>query len=218
MTPEQPARGTSSKVWTAGRLALAASVFALLTVALSPGCNPTDDTANTGAPAASPGSPPARDGRRPTGAAPNPVALPASIIGATLTDTKGESFKLSDYQGKVVVLNMWATWCGPCRREIPEFVALRDEFKPEDVEVLGVTMEEDNNTPEDVSEFMEDFGIQYRIAWADRDFYREVLSPGYQIPQTYVIGRDGRILRKFVGYSPQVGADVRALVTQALGG
>jgi hypothetical protein len=95
---------------------------------------------------------------------------------------------------------------------------MRGEFAAGDVEILGVTMEDERNTPEDVEEFVKEFGINYRIAWADIDFYRAILSPGYQIPQTYVLGRDGRVLHKFVGYNSQVGDHVRAIVTQSLGG
>lgn len=224
MTPEHPARAARPKVWTAPRLALAALTFALLAAAFSPGCNPTDDTAKTGAPAPSAAANAGRPAppQRPTSAAPTPdpapAALPAEITGGTLTDLAGESFKLPDYQGKIVVLNVWATWCGPCRREIPEFVAMRGEFAAGDVEILGVTMEDERNTPEDVKEFVKEFGINYRIAWADLDFYKTILSPGYQIPQTYVLGRDGRVLYKFVGYNSRVGDHVRAIVTRSLGG
>jgi peroxiredoxin len=86
------------------------------------------------------------------------------------------------------------------------------------VEILGVTMEDERNTVEGVKEFVEEFGIDYRIAWADFDFYKTILSPGYQIPQTYVLGKDGRVLHKFVGYNSEVGNHVRAIVNQSLGG
>lgn len=94
---------------------------------------------------------------------------------------------------------------------------MRDEFKGQDVEILGVTMEDERNTEKDVDEFIKQFGINYRIAWVDMDFYRTMLSPGYEIPQTYVLAKDGRVIYKFVGYNAQVGDHVRAVVKQALG-
>jgi thiol-disulfide isomerase/thioredoxin len=227
MTPAPSAREARTKVWTAPRVALAALTFALLSAAFSPGCNPTDDTANTSAPAASQpatasSSPPSGRPARAPRPAPTPYTdaapLPANLTGATLEDLAGAKFKLTDYQGKVVVLNVWATWCGPCRREIPEFVAMRKEFAAGEVEILGVTMEDERNTPEGVKEFVSEFGIDYRIAWADLDFYKTILSPGFQIPQTYVLGRDGRVVYKFVGYNSDVGNHVRAIVTSSLGG
>ncbi len=225
MTPAQPAREARTKVWTAPRLALAALTFALLAAAFSPGCGPTDDTASTtstpaaakpAATATSAGRP-SRSGRPAPTPNPNPVALPANLTDATLEDLAGGNFKLTDLRGKVVVLNVWATWCGPCRKEIPEFVAMRKEFAAGEVEILGVTMEDERNTVEGVKEFVKEFGIEYRIAWADLDFYKTILSPGFQIPQTYVLGKDGRVLYKFVGYNSDVGEHVRAVVNASLG-
>lgn len=228
MTPAQSAREARTKVWTAPRVALAALTFTLLAAAFSPGCNPTDDTANTGAPAAAAQQPataaataagrPARASRPVPTPYPDAAPLPANLMGATLEDLAGAKFKLTDYQGKVVVLNVWATWCGPCRREIPEFVAMRKEFAAGEVEILGVTMEDERNTTEGVKEFVSEFGIDYRIAWVDLDFYKTILSPGFQIPQTYVLGRDGRVVYKFVGYNSDVGNHVRAIVSSSLGG
>ncbi len=224
MTSEQPARASEKKILTGARIALAALTFSLLAIAISSSCNPTDSSrvgstnAPTSPPAAkiSPRQPNPQASRAATPSSPED-ALTDEQRNAAMTTLDGKGIKLSDYEGKVVILNVWATWCGPCRKEIPEFVAMRKEFSAGDVEILGVTMEDERNTVEGVKEFVEEFGIDYRIAWADLDFYKTILSPGYQIPQTYVLGRDGRVLYKFVGYNSQVGDHVRAIVNQSLG-
>lgn len=215
MTSEQqPRPPRANTVWTSSRVALAAIVFVLLAVALSSNCNPTDVTStnpsvptNTTTAPAKPAAP----------AKAMPVALPDEIREAANTTLDGKTLKLKDYEGKVLVLNLWATWCGPCRKEIPEMIQLHKDYKGRGVEFIGLTIEDDRgNTPEAVKEFAEQFKISYPVAWADQKLWVSLLSPNYGIPQTYVLTKDGRVLKKFVGYSPQVGAMVRAVVEQAL--
>jgi thiol-disulfide isomerase/thioredoxin len=222
MRPEQT---TPARVWTVPRALLASLVFLLLAAAFSQGCGPADDTRSTNsAPAATP-APAARDATpRPPGApnpaampAANPESLPAALLASEMTDLSGRKFKLSDYSGKLVVMNLWATWCGPCRQEIPDFVELHAEYKGRDVVMLGVTMEDERNTKDQIEEFAKDFGIEYRNGLAERDLYVGLLQPGFQIPQTYVLSRDGRVLKKFLGYNPEVVNNVRSILNQMLG-
>ena len=215
--PVPPTPPSAGKVWTTPRVALAALVLALVAVVASPGCNPTDSTANVSTAPPPPNASPAA--RRPAAnATPTPTAeLPGEVLGAEMKTLDGKSFKLADYAGKVVVMNLWATWCGPCRAEIPEFIVINDEYKDRGVEFVGVTYEDDRgNTPEAVKDFAREYKINYRIAWADQDTYSALLSPTYGIPQTYVLGRDGRVFKKFRGYNPQVGQWLRAALDEAL--
>ncbi|HLL71682.1 MAG TPA: TlpA disulfide reductase family protein [Pyrinomonadaceae bacterium] len=228
MTSEQPASESNKKMWTGGRVALAALTFVLLAVALSSSCNPTDSSRDGSKPAPPPSSPSAATTaptRRTNAtqpqtppAAPTPVEMPAEQLNASLTALDGKASKLADYKGKVVIINLWATWCGPCRREIPDFVEIQKDYAGRGVEVLGVTSVDERNTEEDIKEFVKEFKINYKIVKVETDDWASFLAPGYSIPQTFVLGQDGRLLRKFVGYSPQVAVMVRGLADQALDG
>jgi thiol-disulfide isomerase/thioredoxin len=208
------------RLWTRRRLAHTLVVFMLLAVALSAGCNKEADfnhTANAPAPQPTTKAP-----------APQPSAAPLTSLSASLQQTEmqtldGKPLKLADYSGKVLVLDLWATWCGPCRLEIPELVALHREYKNRGVEVVGLTIE--GLTPEEkaqktaaVRKFADEFKINYTLGWAEQNLAVSLLMPSGSIPQTYVIGRDGRIVGKYRGYSPAVGAQIRQWVEQALAG
>jgi len=113
----------------------------------------------------------------------------------TLTDISGHPLQLADYKGKVVLLDFWATWCAPCRSEIPKFVEWQKQYGPEGLQVIGISMD-DSDKP--VPGFVQQFGIDYPIALGDAklaDQYGGVLG----LPVTFVIGRDGQIHHKHVG-------------------
>src|SRR6476620_9187823 len=101
-----------------------------------------------------------------TDAPPAWTDLPPEVALAPLKDANGASFKLADFFGKVVVVNFWATWCGPCRQEIPELVQLHKEFQSRGVEVIGLSTEDPDVSAEKVRKFIQDFQIDYRIGWA----------------------------------------------------
>jgi len=139
--------------------------------------------------------------------------LPPAVSVAPLKDAKGASFKLADFFGKVMVVNLWATWCGPCRREIPELVKLNKEFHSRGVEIIGLSTENPDASAEKVRKFIQDFQIDYRIGWAPVEVGVPLMQGHQAIPQTFVISRDGWILKHFRGFSP---ANTSAQLKQAL--
>ncbi|MEO2005156.1 MAG: TlpA disulfide reductase family protein, partial [Candidatus Poribacteria bacterium] len=103
--------------------------------------------------------------------------------------------RLADYRGKVVLLNFWATWCPPCVREIPDLVALRKELGPEQVEILGISLD---TVEDDVREFVRQRGVTYPAA-VDTAGVSAMYGGVSSIPTTFVIDADGGIAEKIVG-------------------
>ena len=115
----------------------------------------------------------------------------------TLLDIDGNEMTLSDFKGKVVILDFWATWCPPCKALIPNFIELYDEYKDEGLEILGVTM--DWNAERVAGPFAEENGINYIILLGDRDvsdLYGDIMS----LPTIFIIDREGGIRKKYMGY------------------
>jgi thiol-disulfide isomerase/thioredoxin len=114
----------------------------------------------------------------------------------TLKDLHGKTVSLSDFKGKVVVLDIWATWCPPCRDEIPHFIELQDKYKDKGVTVVGMSV--DSTGPEAVAKFAHDNKMNYPIVMAD-----EATATAYGadqgIPLTIVIGKDGQVIGRHMG-------------------
>ena len=142
--------------------------------------------------------------------------MPPAVSVVPLKDVKGASFKLADFFGKVAVINLWATWCGPCRREIPELVKLNKEFHSRGVEMIGLSTEDPNASAEKVRKFIQDFQIDYRIGWAPVEVGAPLMQGHQSIPQIFVISRDIRILKHFVGFSPSYASQLRQVIEEAL--
>jgi len=107
-----------------------------------------------------------------------------------IKDLQGTSFSLASYKGKVLVLNFWATWCPPCRKEIPDFIEAYRELKDKGLEILGVSVDE--TTAEALLEWTKKTGINYPIALATPEILRDY-EPGEYIPATIIVDRSGRI-------------------------
>jgi glutathione peroxidase-family protein len=130
------------------------------------------------------------------------ATLPASVLDAELKAASGAPIKLSNYSGKVLLVNLWATWCGPCRVETPELVKLHKHFQSQGVEMVGLSTENPDASAESVREFVRDFDVDYRIGWATPDVAFTLMQGRDAIPQSFVISRDGHIVRRFVGFNP----------------
>jgi thiol-disulfide isomerase/thioredoxin len=113
----------------------------------------------------------------------------------SLTDINGAKLALADYRGKVVLLDFWATWCGPCRIEIPEFVQMQQKYRDQGFAVLGVAMQD---TPDSVSKFYQQFRLNYPVAMGNSQL--AALYGGiFGLPTSFMIGRDGHIYSQHSG-------------------
>jgi cytochrome c biogenesis protein CcmG, thiol:disulfide interchange protein DsbE len=129
----------------------------------------------------------ASPGKKSLGGAPAP--------GFSLQDLEGQPLDLADYRGKVVLLDFWATWCAPCRDEIPHFVQLQDKYGGQGLQVIGISMDDG---PQPVREFYRQFKMNYPVALGTEkvaDSYGGVLG----LPVTFVIDRNGRMAAKYTG-------------------
>lgn len=113
----------------------------------------------------------------------------------TLTDTDGKTISLSEFRGKVVIIDFWATWCPPCRKGIPDLIQLKKDFKDQLV-VIGVSV--DTDTQKDVVPFMKKMGINYHVAYADNGI-TQAYGGVQAIPTSFVIDKNGNIVKSFVG-------------------
>src|SRR6266576_3819236 len=162
MTVKKP-RIKKQIFWTPLRALLTAVVFALIAIAGISSCTSSDEkeTRSGGAASSSPANKarttPGKGNPPPSTAASS--ALPENVRGAKLKTVGGGTISLADYSGKVVLINLWATWCGPCRMETPELVKLHREFHSRGVEVVGLSTENPDSSAEIVRDFVRMFNI-----------------------------------------------------------
>ena len=114
----------------------------------------------------------------------------------TLQSLDGSNMSLSDFRGKAVLLNFWATWCGPCKIEMPWFVELQKEYGPQGLQIVGVAM--DDSSTEDIAKFTKEMGVNYPVLLG-----KEAVGEEYggvpALPESFFIGRDGKIVDKIIG-------------------
>jgi thiol-disulfide isomerase/thioredoxin len=203
--PSQQSKQPDRRFWTPGRVALSIVALCLTTAIGLSSCNSSDQPgvagSNSPAGTASPGAKPAANNPAPAAFVP----LPAGLRDTKLQTLDGESLKLSDYDNKVLVVNLWATWCGPCRKEMAELVKMSGEYKARGLVVLGLaTTYNEQDDPQRVKDYVRNQKIPYKIIWDDGTLAAPMVEAvrGRQvIPQSFVISRDGRIVKHFTGFS-----------------
>lgn len=117
-----------------------------------------------------------------------------------LKDLKGDFVKLSDHKGKVVIVDFWATWCGPCRRGIPEFIDLQSEYGEDKLVILGVSVDQGDLSV--VPEFAKNYGINYPVLYANQDVQRKY-GPIRSIPTAFIIDPEGKVRDLAIGLRPK---------------
>ena len=205
MSAKKQVINKAQKFWTPVRLASTVLVLTLVAIFGVSSCHSTDEPA-TGE------TRPKANIAPPKPAVPAPATamatLPSTVTDVELRSVSGAPIKLANYSGKVLVVNLWATWCAPCRSEIPELVKLYREFRPKGLEVVGLTTEDPNDSEEafKVRQFVDDFSMSYRVGWATGDVASTLMNINNRnaIPQSFVISRDGRVLISLVGYNAAV--------------
>jgi peroxiredoxin len=142
------------------------------------------------------------------------VGSRAPSFTAYTLDASREAKSIEDYRGDVVLLNVWATWCGPCRYEMPEIQALHSDFGPQGLRVLAVSVDPEQAGPA-IRGFLRDYGLTFEVLHNPTgDIQRIYQTTG--VPETFVLGRDGVIRKKVIGAAPWNSEANRALVRQLL--
>ena len=179
LQPEPPARPSRKAAW----LAMGAVLLALVLLTLLPGSGPNVD----------PNAPPP--------GADDPDGDTALVgrdapLQFTLKDMHGEDVHLASFKGKVIVLNFWATWCGPCKAEIPDLVTLQTKYK-DDLVILGVSVDD---TPEKMKPYAAEYKINYPLLVGEgREDVQNAYGPLWGIPVSVIIDREGKIAEKHSG-------------------
>jgi thiol-disulfide isomerase/thioredoxin len=114
----------------------------------------------------------------------------------TLESLEGKNIQLSGYKGQAVLLNFWATWCGPCKIEMPWFVELQKEYGPQGLQIVGVAM--DDASKDDIAKFVKDMGVNYPILIGKEDVGNQYGGVNV-LPTTFFIDRDGKIVAREFG-------------------
>lgn len=147
--------------------------------------------------------------------------LASGLAEADLEMLDGSKFKISSKKGKVLLLNIWGTWCGPCRAEMPTLMALQNEYGPKGFEVIGMNIGDGGGTPETVpqiTKFVEQMKLNYTIARSPNavtnEFYK--ITKQSVVPQTMLVDREGHLRGVFVGGGERVFNSLRETVAKTM--
>jgi cytochrome c biogenesis protein CcmG/thiol:disulfide interchange protein DsbE len=144
-----------------------------------------------------------------------PKPKPEKAPDFVLPRLDGTTVRLSDYAGKVVLIDFWATWCPPCRAAIPHIVQLQDKYGPQGFVAIGMTMDQNLD---DVKDFLERNPVNYPIVMVD-EATRMGFGGVVSIPQTFLVDRKGMVRERYLGYDQKIGklmdAAVKALLKES---
>jgi len=170
-------------------------------------CNATDMTQPTKTPVIS--GPPANT------TYPMPPVKTTSINNMGWTFSDGKRSLFSEYKGKVLVLDFYATWCDPCRRSVPHLVGLQNKYTDQGFTVIGLHVGGADDEPK-IPGFAKELGINYPLAIPDEDLSQFLLSDNDGIPQTFIFDRQGMLVDRLIGFGPTSGSVIDEAVETAL--
>jgi thiol-disulfide isomerase/thioredoxin len=156
-------------------------------------------------------APPSQASAQPSAAA-CPTDAPLAPLNFTVKDMHDQPVQLSDYAGKVVLLDFWATWCGPCKVEIPGFIDLQNKYGKDGFQVLGVSIDD---TVAQLKPYAADMGMNYPVLQGlGHDDLLDAFGPMFGIPVSVVISRDGKMCARHMGFTSKdvFEAQIRALL------
>ena len=208
----------AKSLWTPARVAFTVLVLSLVAALGISSCSSSDEPHKSPPPAvtASGSAPPSNAAAR-TAPPTAVLTLPPSVVDAELKAVTGAPIKLSNYAGKVLLVNLWATWCGPCRMETPELVKLHQEFRSQGVEIIGLSTEDPDDSEDSVREFVHNYNVDYRVGWTGQQVAIALMQGRDAIPQSFIISRTGRIVKRFVGFNPSLTpGQIRQALQEAL--
>jgi cytochrome c biogenesis protein CcmG, thiol:disulfide interchange protein DsbE len=142
------------------------------------------------------------------------VGSQAPVFAGATVDGSARAKSLADYKGKVVLLNVWATWCGPCRTEMPSIEALHKAMGPQGLHVVAVSIDDPGKGPA-IRKFLSDFGLTFEVLHDST----QAIQQAYQttgVPETFIIAADGTIRKKVIAATDWNSAPNQALITQLL--
>ncbi|MEP6903612.1 MAG: TlpA disulfide reductase family protein [Actinomycetota bacterium] len=131
------------------------------------------------------------------------------------TNADGTTSKLKDLQGKVVILDFWATYCPPCLEEIPHLKQLQAKYGKENLEVIGLHVGGDDDRPK-VPAFVKKLEIDYPLATPEDELTRFIFGESDSIPQTAVFDRKGKLVKKIIGFSAEIKRDLDSTIEQTV--
>ena len=147
-------------------------------------------------------------------------ALKSDIAQADFKTMDGSTFKIADKKGKVILVNMWATWCGPCLSEMPAFVKMQGTYGPQGFEILGLDTDDESDTlMADINKVIKEKNINYPIVFSEASTQVAFLkiSNFDGIPQSFLIDADGNLHGVFKGANPENVAKIEQIVSGLVG-
>lgn len=183
------------KFWSPLRVVSTLIVLGLVAAFGVSSCNSNDhDPAPT---ATKPGAPASSSANAPN------LVMPAVVMQTEMKSANGsDPIKLSNYPDKVLLVNLWATWCGPCRNETPELVRLYKEYQERGLEIVGLSTEDPVASQQKVQDFVREYNVNYHVGWAKPEVAIALMQGRGSIPQSFIVTRDGRVAKRFIGFHP----------------
>jgi thiol-disulfide isomerase/thioredoxin len=137
-------------------------------------------------------------------------AEPKANLDLTLKDMNDATFKLADLKGKVILVNFWASWCGPCLKEIPEFIEVREAFHSKGFEIVGISTDD---TPDQLRDFAAKYKTNYPLLQVTAEA-EEAYGPVFGLPTSVLVARDGSVCKRHFGplSKEQLEKDLKSLL------